>query len=88
MEADIVSLSGGWWCYYLFASDGTSECDCHRSLHEEQLNLYVKLTSMERQVQQMDYGITQIKTMHKAEMDELKMAINKTRLNVEGMYVN
>ena len=65
-----------------------SECNCHRSLHEEQLNLYMKLTSMDGQVQQVDYEITQIKTMLKAEMDELKMVINKTRLDVEGMYVN
>ena len=62
-----------------------SECDCHRSLHEEQLNFYVK---MDGQVQQLDYGITQIKTMLKAEMDKLKMVVNKTRLDVERMYVN
>ena len=65
-----------------------SECDCRHSLHEEQLKLYAKLTTIDRQVQQLDYGITLIKTMFKAEMDELQTMISKTTPNVEGTYMN
>lgn len=63
-----------------------SDCSCGRDLHEELLSdLYVKKIDLDRQVQQLDYSVAQIKTILQAKVDELKLAISKTTQVVEGV---
>ena len=77
-------VAGGVHAYWYQAWH--SEFSCSQDLHKEQLSdLCVRKIDIDRQVQQLDYRVALVKTILRAEMDELKLTVSKTNQVVEGI---